>query len=179
MARAFFPKTLLMSSTSRISRHHALPVSINQGFIAMLSNPEMSSYYAELVLSQHADDSVASGTTFQEISKTNFRTIEMLVPPASLAAIYTKQIEPNYDKWLRTSLNPPPRQSRDTPCPSSSLVNFGEGLSEGCLVRPVRNPTMTTNKELGRLKRVKLRDAWKRKPAISPHSLQARRTSRW
>ena len=43
-------------------------------------------------------ESRATGTTFAEISKQNFRPIPMLLPPKEVMAVFTATVEPLYTK---------------------------------------------------------------------------------
>ncbi|MBT9137386.1 MAG: hypothetical protein DDT34_02478 [Firmicutes bacterium] len=75
------------------------PMAINQGFIAMKCNGRLSGEFA-LQWAVHCMSEIqqrASGTTFQEISKRNFRTIPVLVPDANTAAAFTACAKRLYD----------------------------------------------------------------------------------
>ena len=92
--------TLLLSSRAPVGylAIAAMPVAINQGFIAMKCNERASNFFmlnwcqtnmAEIV-------SRASGTTFAEISKQNFRPILVDLPPKELMAAFTEKVAPLY-----------------------------------------------------------------------------------
>ena len=92
--------TLLLSSRAPVGylAIAAMPVAINQGFIAMKCNERASNFFmlnwcqtnmAEIV-------SRASGTTFAEISKQNFRPILVELPPKELMAAFTEKVAPLY-----------------------------------------------------------------------------------
>jgi type I restriction enzyme S subunit len=76
--------TLLLSSRAPIGYLAIVmtPLSINQGFIAMKYNGVISNYYMLHWLLENMEEvhSRANGSTFQEISKKNFRTILFLIP---------------------------------------------------------------------------------------------------
>ena len=78
--------TVLLSSRAPIGYTAILqvPVSINQGFIAMVCNHELPNYYVFSWVQYYMDviKSVASGTTFEEVNKSNFRRLNILVPPS-------------------------------------------------------------------------------------------------
>jgi len=77
-----------------------VPVCVNQGFIAMICDGKVSNYY----VLNWADANMAkikmraSGTTFAEISKRNFRPIPALVPAAEVMAAFDSVVEPLYTK---------------------------------------------------------------------------------
>jgi len=92
--------TLLLSSRAPVGylAITAMPVAINQGFIALKCNERASNYFmlnwcqtniAEI-------ESRATGTTFAEISKTNFRPILVELPPKELMAAFTEKVAPLY-----------------------------------------------------------------------------------
>jgi len=92
--------TLLLSSRAPVGylAIAAMPVAINQGFIAMKCNERASNFFmlnwcqtnmAEII-------SRASGTTFAEISKQNFRPILVELPPKELMAAFTEKVAPLY-----------------------------------------------------------------------------------
>jgi type I restriction enzyme, S subunit len=92
--------TLLLSSRAPVGylAITAVPVAINQGFIAIRSNERVSSQF---MLNWCQTNMVeikgrATGTTFAEISKQNFRPIPLLLPPAELVAEFTAEVGPFY-----------------------------------------------------------------------------------
>jgi type I restriction enzyme, S subunit len=88
--------TLLMSSRAPVGylAINTIPVAINQGYIAMLSGGEVSPLW--LLYWSHANmdhiKSRAGGSTFAEISKRNFRTINVLKPPQALLDEFETQV---------------------------------------------------------------------------------------
>ena len=88
--------TLLMSSRAPVGylAINTMPVAINQGYIAMLSGGEVSPLW--LLYWSHANmdhiKSRAGGSTFAEISKRNFRTINVLKPPQALLDEFETQV---------------------------------------------------------------------------------------
>jgi type I restriction enzyme S subunit len=92
--------TLLLSSRAPVGylAVAAMPVAINQGFIAMKCNERASNYFM-LNWSQTnmaEIESRATGTTFAEISKQNFRPIRVVLPPKELMAAFTAKVAPLY-----------------------------------------------------------------------------------
>jgi type I restriction enzyme S subunit len=92
--------TLLLSSRAPVGylAITAMPVAINQGFIALKCNGFASNFFmlnwcqtniAEI-------ESRATGTTFAEISKQNFRPIPVVLPPIELMAAFTAKAAPLY-----------------------------------------------------------------------------------
>jgi type I restriction enzyme S subunit len=80
--------TLLLSSRAPIGylAIAQVPVAVNQGFIAMLPGNGISNIFL-LYWAESAHEVIisrANGSTFLEISKSNFRPIPLVLPPASL-----------------------------------------------------------------------------------------------
>jgi type I restriction enzyme, S subunit len=92
--------TLLLSSRAPVGylAIAAIPVAVNQGFIAMKCNERASNYFMlNWCRSNMIEiESRASGTTFAEISKQNFRPISLLLPPEALMRKFTTFVEPIY-----------------------------------------------------------------------------------
>lgn len=92
--------TLLMSSRAPVGylAISAIPVAINQGFIAMKCNSRASNYFMLNWCQQNMPEieGRATGTTFAEISKQNFRPIPILLPPQPLIAAFTEKVTPLY-----------------------------------------------------------------------------------
>jgi type I restriction enzyme S subunit len=80
--------TLLMSSRAPIGyvSFTEIPVSINQGFIGFKEGAYLSNYFLFFWLKQNMEVIIgnANGTTFLEISKSNFRMISSIKPPKDL-----------------------------------------------------------------------------------------------
>ena len=92
--------TVLLSSRAPVGylAIAAMPVAINQGFIAMKCNERASNFFM-LNWSQTnmaEIESRATGTTFAEISKQNFRPIPVVLPPKELVAAFTAKVTPLY-----------------------------------------------------------------------------------
>jgi type I restriction enzyme, S subunit len=77
-----------------------VPVAINQGFIAMLCNKTLSKHYVLFwaMENMHLIEQRASGTTFREISKQNFRPIEVVVPPKAAVEKFDTIVGSLYQK---------------------------------------------------------------------------------
>lgn len=92
--------TLLLSSRAPVGylAIAAMPVAINQGFIAIKCNERASNFFMlNWCQTNMAEiESRATGTTFAEISKTNFRPILVELPPKELMAAFTEKVAPLY-----------------------------------------------------------------------------------
>nr|WP_306669521.1 restriction endonuclease subunit S [Acinetobacter sp. YH16053] len=103
ISSGLLPKdTVLMSSRAPVGylALAKIEVAINQGYIAILPNTKYSAEY----LIQWCEANMAeikgraSGTTFQEISKKNFREINFICPDEKIVASYTKTVRTLYDE---------------------------------------------------------------------------------
>ena len=92
--------TLLLSSRAPVGylAIAAMPVAINQGFIALKCNDRASNFFMlNWCQTNMAEiESRATGTTFAEISKQNFRPIRVVLPPPELMAAFTAKVAPLY-----------------------------------------------------------------------------------
>ena len=92
--------TLLLSSRAPVGylAIAAMPVAINQGFIAMKCNDRASNFFMlNWCQTNMAEiESRATGTTFAEISKQNFRPIRVVLPQKELMAAFTAKVAPLY-----------------------------------------------------------------------------------
>lgn len=92
--------TVLMSSRAPVG-YLAIakaPISINQGFIAIPPTPGIPASFAVELLAYKMPDikANAGGTTFAEISKTQFRPIKWTRPSDKVLAAFGKLVEPLY-----------------------------------------------------------------------------------
>jgi type I restriction enzyme S subunit len=94
--------TVLLSSRAPVGylAIASMPVAINQGFIALKCNEYASNYFMlNWCQSNMLEiESRATGTTFAEISKQNFRPIRVVLPPRSLMSAFTAKVEPLYEQ---------------------------------------------------------------------------------
>lgn len=101
ISSGLLPKgTVLLSSRAPIGylAIAEVPVAVNQGFIAMVCDGLLPNYYL-LYWARHNMDTIvanANGTTFLEISKKSFRSIEIIVPPADVLAAFVEFVHPLY-----------------------------------------------------------------------------------
>ncbi|MFN9644857.1 MAG: restriction endonuclease subunit S [Cyanobacteriota bacterium] len=94
--------TLLLSSRAPVGylAITAMPVAINQGFIALKCHERASSTFmlGWCQANMAEIEGRATGTTFAEISKQNFRPIPVVLPPIELMATYTAKVAPLYSQ---------------------------------------------------------------------------------
>jgi len=92
--------TLLLSSRAPVGylAIAVMPVAINQGFIAMKCNERATNFFMLSWCQANMGEikSRATGTTFAEISKQNFRPIPVVLPPKQLMVVFTEQVTPLY-----------------------------------------------------------------------------------
>ncbi len=90
--------TFLLSSRAPVgyTAITAIPVAVNQGYIAVPPGGRLPSSY--LYFWAHFNMGTikarAGGTTFQEISKRDFRPIPLVVPPVDLVHVYDSAVQP-------------------------------------------------------------------------------------
>jgi type I restriction enzyme S subunit len=93
--------TVLMSSRAPVGylALAKIPVAVNQGYIAMKCEKTLSPEFVIQWCGTHMDEikSRASGTTFAEISKKNFKKIPVVMPEELLVSIYSKQASSLYE----------------------------------------------------------------------------------
>lgn len=92
--------TVLMSSRAPVG-YLALaksPVAVNQGYIAMKCEKVLSPEFIIQWCEAHMDEikNRASGTTFAEISKKNFKIIPAVIPPELLVSSFSKHVSSLY-----------------------------------------------------------------------------------
>jgi type I restriction enzyme S subunit len=103
ISSGLLPKgTALLSSRAPIGylAIAEIPVAINQGFIAMQAKPGISNLFLWLWASIAHDEIVsrANGSTFLEISKTNFRPIPVVCPTSAVMVAFDRQARPLYER---------------------------------------------------------------------------------
>jgi type I restriction enzyme S subunit len=98
--------TVLLSSRAPVGylAMTAVPTAINQGFIAMVCEGRLPAIYvlSWAEASMGAIKGRASGTTFPEISKKNFRPLPVVVPPSQVIAAYQAVVDPLFDLLVAT-----------------------------------------------------------------------------
>lgn len=94
--------TVLLSSRAPIGylAINQVPVAINQGFIAMRPRPGVSAQFL-LRWAESAHETIvsrANGSTFLEISKTNFRPIQLVVPSGRIHGEFDRMTSPLFQQ---------------------------------------------------------------------------------
>ena len=136
--------TLLLSSRAPVGYMAIadMPVSINQGYIALEFTGPLGRYFTLNLLHSRLDEvkAMASGTTFPELSKKTFRQFEMLVPSSEVAAAFEGIVEALYGK-LREGIYESAQlaQLRDALLPRllSGEVDVGDWEAQGVGRDPV------------------------------------------
>jgi len=99
--------TVLMSSRAPIGylAISEIPLAVNQGFIALRPKIENGSVFLLNWLQSHMDEvhRRANGSTFMEISKSSFRSIETFLPPEALIAAFGVLIDPLHERLVATT----------------------------------------------------------------------------
>ena len=94
--------TLLLSSRAPVGylAFSEVPIAINQGYIAIIDNKGFSKYWIYLWLKDNMDyvKSHANGSTFQEISKTSFKALQVIIPPQKILEDFEIIITNTFDK---------------------------------------------------------------------------------
>jgi type I restriction enzyme S subunit len=94
--------TVLLSSRAPIGYMAIaeIPVAVNQGFIAMICKRRLSNVFVWLWAQANMETvhQNANGSTFQEISKANFRPIEVTVPTPELLRVFDETAKPLFDR---------------------------------------------------------------------------------
>lgn len=103
ISSGLLPKgVLLMSSRAPVGAlaFSEVPIAINQGYIAIIDNKGFSKEYLYLWLKLNMDyvQSYANGSTFLEISKSTFKTLDFSFPPVQLRDKFQAIIEPVFEK---------------------------------------------------------------------------------
>lgn len=92
------PNTILMTSRASIGYFGLIDreVCTNQGFISIIPHTEVMRYYLLLNLKSRVSeiDSLASGATFKEISKSTFRKMPIVVPSDEILEKFDQFIRP-------------------------------------------------------------------------------------
>jgi type I restriction enzyme S subunit len=107
ISSGLLPKgTLLLSSRAPVGylAIAEIPLAINQGYIAIIDNNGFSSLFIYLWLKTNMDyvKSHSNGSTFQEISKTSFKALEIVIPPKDLRLKFDEIVNDNFNK-IRTN----------------------------------------------------------------------------
>lgn len=104
ISSGILPKgTLLLSSRAPIGYLAItnIPIAINQGFIA-INAMEMSTLFMLHWLKENMEKVVcrANGSTFLEISKTNFKSIDIIIPDLNVVRIFDENVNPIFENVM-------------------------------------------------------------------------------
>lgn len=98
--------TVLLSSRAPIGylAITVIPVDINQGYIAIVCNKIVSNYFMYLWCKTNMEDikNAGNGSTFEEISKSNFRILKLSIPPEKKLKEFNGVVSPVFEK-IRTN----------------------------------------------------------------------------
>lgn len=105
ISSGLLPKgTLLLSSRAPIGylAISNIDVAINQGYIALLEGAYVSNHYMYLWLKRNMENVInaANGSTFLEISKSSFKTIDCVIPDLNTLKNFDHIIMPFFNKIL-------------------------------------------------------------------------------
>ena len=109
ISSGLLPKgTVLLSSRAPIGylAITEVPTAINQGFIAMKCNGQASNVFTWMWVKKNMDVILqnANGSTFQEISKRNFRPIKMLIPAKGVMLEFDQCARSLYDRIVKNQV---------------------------------------------------------------------------
>jgi len=94
--------TVLLSSRAPIGylAITEIPVAINQGYIAIICDKAVSNYFTFLWLKCNMETIINSGngSTFMEISKSVFKELDFVLPPAARLKEFDELIKPMFEK---------------------------------------------------------------------------------
>lgn len=94
--------TVLLSSRAPIGYLAIadIPVAINQGYIAIVCDKLVSNYFMYLWCLENMNEikSAGNGSTFEEISKSNFKALTLNIPPKGKLIEFDKVVSPILEK---------------------------------------------------------------------------------
>ncbi|KWW41671.1 MAG: type I restriction enzyme, S subunit [bacterium F083] len=98
--------TLLMSSRAPVGvlAFAEIPLAINQGYIAILDDKGYSKEFIYLWLKTNMDlvHSYSNGSTFMEISKSAFKSLDISIPSKNEVECFVQEVKPYFEK-IRTN----------------------------------------------------------------------------
>jgi len=103
ISSGLLPKgTLLMSSRAPVGvlAFAEIPLAINQGYVAILDDKGYAKEFIYLWLKANMDlvHSYSNGSTFMEISKTAFKSLDIQIPSKAEVADFVSTVKPYFDK---------------------------------------------------------------------------------
>lgn len=94
--------TLLMSSRAPVGvlAFAEIPIAINQGYIAIIDDKGYPKEFIYLWLKGNMETvhSYSNGSTFMEISKTAFKSLDITIPDEKTVNVFTAQVKPIFAK---------------------------------------------------------------------------------
>jgi len=109
ISSGLLPKgTLLMSSRAPVGvlAFAEIPLAINQGYIAIIDNKGVSKEFLYLWLKINMEyiQSYANGSTFLEISKSSFKSLQIILPPEKKRNDFQNLVISIFDKIRQNSI---------------------------------------------------------------------------
>ena len=100
-AKIFPANSLMMTSRATVGKLaiNATEATTNQGFITLIPTSELHVLYLYCWLNTQIEEiiNLASGSTFLEISKSDFRNLDVIIPEKTINDKFRKTVEPVYD----------------------------------------------------------------------------------
>lgn len=100
-AKLFPANCLMMTSRATVGKLaiNTSEATTNQGFITMLPTKELNVFYLYCWLNTQIEEiiNLASGSTFLEISKTDFRNLDIVIPEEIINIKFTKKVQPIFE----------------------------------------------------------------------------------
>lgn len=94
--------TVLMSSRAPIGYLAItdIPVAINQGYIAIVCDKVVSNYFMYLWCNENMEEikNSGNGSVFEEISKSSFKSLPVLLPPVGVLEKFNQAVNPIFAK---------------------------------------------------------------------------------
>lgn len=94
--------TVLLSSRAPIGylAITEIPVAVNQGYIAIVCNKILSNYFMYLWCKENLEEikNSGNGSVFQEISKSTFKDMAIVIPPKGVVDDFDNEVEPLFLK---------------------------------------------------------------------------------
>ncbi|MBN2683097.1 MAG: restriction endonuclease subunit S [Bacteroidales bacterium] len=158
ISSGLLPKgTLLLSSRAPIGylAISNIPVAINQGYIAILCKKEVSNLFMLFWLKQNMNKVLekANGSTFLEISKTNFKQIEAIIPDKNRLKEFDIQAKELFEMIVLNEIqNQKIKEIRDTLLPKllSGEIDVSEAeniIEESEVLSMAAEPEIKYNKK--------------------------------
>jgi type I restriction enzyme, S subunit len=100
-AKLFPANSLMMTSRATVGKLaiNNTEATTNQGFITMIPTEELNVFYLYCWINTQIEEiiNLASGSTFLEISKSDFRNLDIVIPVDEINLKFKKSVEPIFD----------------------------------------------------------------------------------